>query len=81
MNEQFEIVVILEGIVETTGKLRNSLSCLDPISSLKSYWLTVPSSQSKCKFRVILTHRTSYRHCGMLFLNLTAANWNKKTQG
>lgn len=26
MNEQFEIVVILEGIVETTGKLRNSLS-------------------------------------------------------
>lgn len=27
MNEQFEIVVILEGIVETTGKLQNSLSC------------------------------------------------------
>lgn len=27
MNEQFEIVVILEGIVETTGKLRNSLLC------------------------------------------------------
>lgn len=26
MNEQFEIVVILEGIVETTGKLQNSLS-------------------------------------------------------
>lgn len=25
MNEQFEIVVILEGIVETTGKLQNSL--------------------------------------------------------
>lgn len=27
MNEQFEIVVILEGIVETTGKLQSSLSC------------------------------------------------------
>lgn len=32
MNEQFEIVVILEGIVETTGKLQNSLSCFDAIS-------------------------------------------------
>lgn len=31
MNEQFEIVVILEGIVETTGKLQNSLSCFDGI--------------------------------------------------
>lgn len=29
MNEQFEIVVILEGIVETTGKLQISLSCFD----------------------------------------------------
>lgn len=27
MNEQFEIVVILEGIVETTGERHNSLSC------------------------------------------------------
>lgn len=31
MNEQFEIVVILEGIVETTGKLQNSLSRFDAI--------------------------------------------------
>lgn len=30
MNEQFEIVVILEGIVETTGKLRNSPVSFSP---------------------------------------------------
>lgn len=33
MNEQFEIVVILEGIVETTGELQNLLSCFFAIFS------------------------------------------------
>lgn len=32
-NEQFEIVVILEGIVETTGKLQNSPLCFYAIFS------------------------------------------------
>lgn len=63
MNEQFEIVVILEGIVETTGEILPELNsfpftaplsfhfmCIHLYAILISSFLHSPYSQSKCKF-------------------------------